>query len=83
MYIADFFNNEIFTNNLTNNLNFFMRHFRKHVVFGKVVSGLDLLKKIELAGSPDGKPVRPVRIVDCGETSEAKNQPKITKEKGT
>lgn len=53
------------------------------MVFGKVVSGLDLLKKIELAGSPDGKPVRPVRIVDCGETSEAKNQPKITKEKGT
>ncbi|XP_028758418.1 peptidyl-prolyl cis-trans isomerase CYP63 isoform X2 [Neltuma alba] len=54
----------------------------KHVVFGKVVGGLDLLKKIELVGTPDGKPVQPVKIVDCGETSEVKIQPKIGKEKG-
>ncbi|KAI9119218.1 hypothetical protein K1719_009893 [Acacia pycnantha] len=54
----------------------------KHVVFGKVVSGLDLLKKIELVGTSDGKPVRPVKIIDCGETTEAKIQPKIGKEKG-
>ncbi|XP_054813540.1 peptidyl-prolyl cis-trans isomerase CYP63-like isoform X3 [Prosopis cineraria] len=55
----------------------------KHVVFGKVVGGLDLLKKIELVGTSDGKPVRPVKIIDCGEATEAKIQPKIGKEKGT
>ncbi|XP_054813521.1 peptidyl-prolyl cis-trans isomerase CYP63-like isoform X1 [Prosopis cineraria] len=54
----------------------------KHVVFGKVVGGLDLLKKIELVGTSDGKPVRPVKIIDCGEATEAKIQPKIGKEKG-
>ncbi|KAF7818368.1 peptidyl-prolyl cis-trans isomerase CYP63 isoform X1 [Senna tora] len=54
----------------------------KHVVFGKVVNGLDLLKKIEQVGTPDGKPVRPVKIIDCGETSEAKTQATIEKEKG-
>ncbi|CAM8973690.1 unnamed protein product [Rhodiola kirilowii] len=44
----------------------------KHVVFGKVVQGLDTLKKIELVGSSDGKPGSVVKIVDCGEVSDKK-----------
>ncbi|CAI0434151.1 unnamed protein product [Linum tenue] len=44
----------------------------KHVVFGKVVKGLDILKKIELVGTAKGDPLQPVRVVDCGETSDAK-----------
>ncbi|MED6106778.1 hypothetical protein PIB30_007808 [Stylosanthes scabra] len=54
----------------------------KHVVFGKVVSGMDILKKIELVGSSDGKPVQPVKIIDCGEVSETEIQHAIEKEKG-
>lgn len=44
--------------------------FRKHVVFGKVVEGLNILKKIEAvptSGPPRNKPDVPVKIVDCGE----------------
>lgn len=43
---------------------------RKHVVFGKVTRGMEVVKKIEQVGSADGKPLQPVKIVDCGETSE-------------
>ena len=45
---------------------------RKHVVFGKVVQGMETLKKIEQVGTGDGKPALLVKIVDCGETSENK-----------
>ncbi|KAK8963228.1 Peptidyl-prolyl cis-trans isomerase CYP19-2 [Platanthera guangdongensis] len=44
----------------------------KHVVFGKVVQGIGFLKKIEQAGSESGKPVCPVKIVNCGEVAENK-----------
>ncbi|XP_020579887.1 peptidyl-prolyl cis-trans isomerase CYP63-like isoform X2 [Phalaenopsis equestris] len=44
----------------------------KHVVFGKVVHGLDFLKKIEQAGSDSGKPTCLVKIVNCGEITENK-----------
>ncbi|KAE9621929.1 putative peptidylprolyl isomerase [Lupinus albus] len=54
----------------------------KHVVFGKVVLGIDILKKIELVGTSDGKPIRTVKITDCGEISETKIQHTIEKEKG-
>jgi len=39
----------------------------KHVVFGKVVEGMHLLKKMEAVGSADGKTSKPVMIADCGE----------------
>merc|ERR1712083_138440 len=39
----------------------------RHVVFGKVVGGMDVVRKIE-ANKTDGrdKPVKDVQIVDCG-----------------
>ena len=36
-----------------------------HVVFGEVVEGLDLVKKIESCGSQSGKPKTQVLIADC------------------
>ena len=39
----------------------------KHVVFGEVVEGYDIVKKIEGAGSGSGKPSMEVKIVDSGE----------------
>jgi ATP-dependent RNA helicase DDX18/HAS1 len=39
----------------------------KHVVFGKVLSGKDVVRALERVGTGGGKPARPARIVDCGE----------------
>ncbi|XP_005862808.1 PREDICTED: peptidyl-prolyl cis-trans isomerase E [Myotis brandtii] len=39
----------------------------KHVVFGEVTEGLDVLQQIEAQGSKDGKPKEKVIISDCGE----------------
>ena len=39
----------------------------KHVVFGKVVSGEDVVKKIEGYGTGSGKPTAEITIENCGQ----------------
>ncbi len=39
----------------------------KHVVFGKVTEGMDIVRKIEALGSREGVPSKQVTISDCGE----------------
>ena len=40
----------------------------KHVVFGEVISGMEVVDKVEACGSrPAGKTSQPCTIVDCGE----------------
>ncbi|KAI7740250.1 hypothetical protein M8C21_021679 [Ambrosia artemisiifolia] len=51
------------------------RHLdRKYVIFGKLVQGVDVLKKIENVGDEDGRPTVTVKIIYCGEVSERENQ---------
>ena len=38
----------------------------KHVVFGEVVSGLDVMKAIEKEGSDSGKPKSKIDVAACG-----------------
>ncbi|KAJ2647592.1 hypothetical protein IWW40_004576 [Coemansia sp. RSA 1250] len=39
----------------------------KHVVFGSVTKGMDVVQRIEALGSQTGKTAKPITIVDCGE----------------
>jgi len=39
----------------------------KHVVFGQVVDGLDVVREIEKVGSSGGSTSKPVFIADCGQ----------------
>ena len=39
----------------------------KHVVFGKVIEGMDVVKRIEEMGSRNGQPKKKVMIVNCGQ----------------
>eukprot|EP00483_Globobulimina_turgida_P000646 UN00646 len=39
----------------------------KHVVFGKVVDGMDVVQKVESYGSPNGKPKKNIVISNCGQ----------------
>ena len=39
----------------------------KHVVFGKVTDGMDVVEAIEAVGSRSGSTAQPVAIADCGE----------------
>ena len=42
----------------------------KHVVFGKVTKGLDLVKRMEATGTKSGAPTAEVKVIDCGEVKE-------------
>ena len=39
----------------------------KHVVFGSVVEGLDVVKKVESYGSESGKTKKKIVVSDCGQ----------------
>jgi peptidylprolyl isomerase len=39
----------------------------KHVVFGRVVEGMDVVKAIERVGSQSGQTKKPVVVANCGE----------------
>ncbi|KAI3889671.1 hypothetical protein MKX03_007693 [Papaver bracteatum] len=39
----------------------------KHVVFGQVVEGMDVVRAIEKVGSSSGKCAKPVVVADCGQ----------------
>ena len=39
----------------------------KHVVFGTVIDGMDVVRDIEALGSENGQPSKQVRIKDCGQ----------------
>ena len=47
---------------------------RKYVVFGKLVQGNEVLKKIENVGDEEGIPTVTVKIINCGEVSEGKGR---------
>jgi len=57
----------------TNGSQFFMTTVKtswldgKHVVFGAVVEGMDVVKKIESFGSQSGKTTRKITVADCGQ----------------
>ena len=39
----------------------------KHCVFGSVVEGMDVVRKMEAVGSRSGKTSKDVKIADCGQ----------------
>ncbi|MBA0631069.1 hypothetical protein Godav_003099 [Gossypium davidsonii] len=41
----------------------------KHVVFGRVVEGMKVVRDIEKVGSSRGKTTKPVVIADCGQST--------------
>lgn len=54
----------------------------RHVVFGRVLEGQDLVKKVEAIGDQSGTPSKKVTVVDSGEISieEAASKDAPTKE---
>lgn len=46
----------------------------RHVVFGKVIGGMDIVKLMESHGTPDGPTTQPVEIIDCGELKESEKK---------
>ena len=42
----------------------------RHVVFGSIVEGMDIIKKVESFGSRSGKTTAKIVVDECGEISE-------------
>lgn len=53
----------------------------KHVVFGRVCKGLEYLEKIENVELKDDKPENEIKIVDCGEIVQEKDEEEEDKNK--
>jgi len=45
----------------------------KHVVFGQVTEGMEVVRAVEALGSASGRPKQPVLIRDCGQLIAEKN----------
>ena len=58
---------------------------RKNTVFGKLILGNDVLKRIEHADvdSSTNMPLVPIRIADCGELVDGKGRGSVTTENGS
>jgi len=41
----------------------------KHVVFGAIVDGMDVVKKIESYGTQSGKTTKKIQVTNCGQLS--------------
>lgn len=52
-------------------MNFLTEFEAKHVIFGTVLDGMDVLKVMELEGSGEGTTSKRIVIVDCGELDES------------
>lgn len=46
---------------------FVLRLDGKHVVFGSVTAGMDVVEKVESYGSRSGRTSKVITITDCGE----------------
>ena len=46
----------------------------KHVVFGRVIQGMELVYRMEALGSDEGRPQKRVQVIDCGEMKLSPNQ---------
>ena len=56
----------------------------KHVFFGRVVDGIDVLKKIERLSTTDqGRTIVPVNISNCGEIFPGKDNGIVVVDEGT
>ena len=55
----------------------------KHVVFGRVIEGMELVKRIESLGSGGGKTMLPIKIKSCGEIKDEAKTMKAGSGSGT
>lgn len=46
----------------------------RHVVFGRVLEGMDVVKAVEALGSPSGTPSKQITIADSGELEEGSDE---------
>ncbi len=46
----------------------------KHVVFGRVLDGMDIVRRVESLGSGQGRTRLPIKIAKCGEITEEKKE---------